>query len=63
MNNVHEDECNKCLCLQKVYLYLHFTEATMTSASADVFLEVLIVYSSYLSLVTKSDKHSVIHLK
>lgn len=35
----------------------------MTSASADVFLEVLIAYSSYLSLVTKSDKHSVIHLK
>lgn len=47
----------------KKYLYLHFTEATMTSASADVFLEVLIAYSSYLSLVTKSDKHSVIHLK
>lgn len=37
MNNVHEDECNKCLCLEKVYLYWHFTEATMTSASADVF--------------------------
>lgn len=58
MNNVHEDECNKCLCLEKVYLYWHFTEATMTSASADVFLEVLIAYSSHLSLVTKSDKRS-----
>lgn len=46
------------LCLEKVYLYWHFTEATMTSASADVFLEVLIAYSSHLSLVTKSDKRS-----